>query len=167
MRAPPGGIRTSEREALWLGRGLVAVFGDDLLADRGGSPRGTFPSGITLIDTDSWTARVLERRASRARVAAGMLLVYTSEMSTTRRGVGLRVYSRDGRRLVSHLLGTQALNVEAAGRYAYAYRSDGGSRALHIVRARSGRLIRTVTPPPRGYDIELLSSPLGSGGLFP
>ena len=155
-RAPPGRVLFTYRDALWLGRGLVAVSGTDQLNRPIGAlgVGETFPAGVHLIDTRDWSTRTVQGRAGRALRAAGRLLVYTPDLPTP--GVGLRVYSLDGRRLVSHLLGTQGLDVELAGDRAYAYRGTGRSRALHVLRARSGTLIRTVAPPPRGYEIDIL-----------
>ena len=146
--APPRPRRArgfKSREALWLGKGLVAVFGDD-------SP--STPAGVRIVDTSTWTARTVDARAGRATFTAGRLLVYSS--SVRARGVGLRVYSRDGRRLISHVLANQSLDVEVAGARAYAYRTSGRRRALHIVEARSGQIVRTTRPPPREHEVDIL-----------
>lgn len=83
-RGPRGRRLTSAREALWLGRGLVAVFGEDHVSGPGGRLRGgaTFPAGVHVIDTETWTARTVESRAARTRLAAGRLLVHTWDVST-------------------------------------------------------------------------------------
>ena len=87
-RAPPGRARTSHRDALWLGRGLVAVSGSDYVSGPDGSFRGSesFPAGVHLVDTGDWSARTVEPRAGRALLAGGRLL-------STR-----RTYSGRGRR---------------------------------------------------------------------
>jgi hypothetical protein len=131
-RSPPA-RRTSARDVLWLGNGLMAVSGDNA-AGR--------PAGVHVVDTKTWTARTVEARAGRALLAAGRLLVHTPEAFRSRApGVGLRVYSRDGRRLVGHLLGSQTMDVEVAGGRAYAYRAGGRRRSLHVIRARTGRIV--------------------------
>ena len=141
-----GGFKS--RDALWLGKGLMAVSGFD---SRGG------PAGVHIVDTSTWSARTVDRRAGQAKLTAGRLLVYNSDRFTPRaRRVGLRVYSRDGRRLISHLLANQPLDVEIAGARAYAYRTAGRRRVLHVVDARSGRIIRTTRPPPREHEVDLL-----------
>jgi hypothetical protein len=158
LRRPPRGRELlSHREALWLGHGLVAVFGDDQVRGPGGRLHGTrtFAAGVHVIDTRSWTARTVAQGGAGARVAAGRLLVYTSYVSAAP-GVGLRVYTRDGSQLVSHLLGNQVLDVEVAGARAYAYRRSGRSRALHVVHARSGKLIRRASPPRAGLEVDIL-----------
>jgi len=160
-RVPARGIRARVRCALWLGRGLVAVFGEDLVSDRGAAARGVkeFPAGVRVIDTERWTTRTVQRRAKRARLGAGRLLVYTRSPSALQpAGVGLRVYTRGGRRLFAHRFGNKTLDVQVAGGYAYAL----SSRALRIVRVRSGRVLRESGRPPSG-ETRILSSRLGSG----
>jgi hypothetical protein len=142
------------REAVWLGDGRLAVSGDP-------------NAGVTVIDTSTWTARTVGAGATSARLAGGRLLVYSEPGVRPRsRGVGLRVYTRDGRRLLRHLFGDRHLEVEVLGANVAVFRPDAfRASATEIVRARTGALVRTVARPPRGYEPSILSSPLGSGGL--
>jgi hypothetical protein len=151
LPTPHGGQR---REALWLGHGRLAVSGDPT-------------AGVTVIDTSTWTARTVAPGATSARLAGGRLLVYSEPGFRPRsRGVGLRMYTRDGRRLVRHLFGDRKLEVEVLGEDVAVFRPDDfRARATEIVRARTGALVRTVARPPRGYEVSILSSPLGSGEL--
>jgi hypothetical protein len=137
---------TGRLEALWLGRGKFAVT----------DVRG----GVQVIDTRTWKARTVSRRATSARLAAGRLLVW----SETER-VGLDVFTRDGRRLVRHTLGKRELTVEVVGRNAYAFGPFGRRGRAWTVRARTGKLIRSTAPPPRGHELDVLSSPIGSAGV--
>jgi hypothetical protein len=137
---------TGRLEALWLGRGLLAV------ADLRG--------GVHVIDTRTWRARTVSRRATSARLAAGRLLAW----SETER-VGLDVYTRNGRKRVAHVLGARELTVEVAGRNAYAFPPFARRGDAWIVRARSGKLVGSSAPPPRGYELDVLRSPIGSAGL--
>ena len=99
----------------------------------------------------------MHRRAGQAEITAGRQLVYSSDAFTPRaRRVGLRIYTRDGSRLISHLFANQTLDVEVADAGAYAYRIGGRRRALHVVDARSGRIVRTTRPPPREHDLDIL-----------
>ncbi len=140
-------------EALWLGDGRLAVSGDP-------------NAGVTVIDTSTWTTRTVAPGATSARLAGGRLLVYSQAFRPRSRGIGLRVYTRDGRRLVRHLFGDRHLQVEVLGANVAVFRPyDSRTRATEIVRARTGALLRTVASPPRGYGVTILSSPLGSGGL--
>ena len=139
-------------EARWLGHGRLAVSGDP-------------NAGVTVIDTSTWTARTVAPGATSARLAGGRLLVY-SEPAFRSRGVGLRVYTRDGRRLVRHLFGDQHMEVEVLRADVAVFRPhEFRAPATEIVRARTGTLLRTVARPPRRYEVSILSSPLGSGEL--
>jgi hypothetical protein len=148
--ARPG---TGSTEALWLGRGLLGA-----VSERG---------GMQVIDTGTWSAHTVSRRATRARRAAGRLLLWSDgRLGGRRAGVGLRVHTRDGRRLVRHLFGERELAVEVAGPNAFVFRPTAShSRAVQVVRVSTGELVRSVAPPPRGYEAQILSAPLGSGGL--
>ncbi len=142
------------REALWLGDGLVAVWG------------GSAP-GVRVLDTGRWTVRTVSRAATTARRAAGRLIVY-SEPGLGRRGagVGLRVYTRDGTGLVRHRFGERKLGVEVAGDRAFVSGRDArGRRAAWLVDVRSGELIRRLGPPRRSYGVQILGARLGSGAL--
>ena len=144
--------RTGSTEALWLGRGLLGA-----VSERG---------GVQVIDTSSWSARTISLRATRARLAAGRLLLWSDgELGPRRAGVGLRVHTRDGRRLVRHLFGERKLAVEVAGPNAFVLPPwSRRSRATQVVRVRTGGVVGSAASPPRGYDAQILSAPLGSGG---
>jgi hypothetical protein len=75
------------------------------------------------------------------------------------------VYTRNGRKRVAHVLGARELTVEVAGRNAYAFPPFARRGDAWIVRARSGKLVGSSAPPPRGYELDVLSSPIGSAGL--
>lgn len=142
------------REALWLGGGLMAVSSES-------------GAGVHVVDTRTWSVRTVSRRATSARRAGGRLLVY-SDVRAGRRGsgIGLRVYTRDGSRVLRHLFGTRRLSVEVAGGRAFvAGRDARGRPAAWVVDTRSGALIRRLAPPRPAYDVRILGSRLGSGAL--
>jgi hypothetical protein len=145
---------TRSREALWLGRGLLALWGGS-------------GAGAHVVDTRTWSVRTVSRAATGVRRAAGRLLVYSDRrVGRAGRGIGLRVFTRDGARLVQHLFGTRKLSMEVAGGRAYVAGPDArGRRTAWIVDARSGERIRTLAPPRRAYDVRILGSRLGSGAL--
>ncbi|HEY3182277.1 MAG TPA: hypothetical protein VGJ77_05520 [Gaiellaceae bacterium] len=61
------------RVAYWLGDGLLAVSGADYaIADK---QTTITPFGLHVIDTRTWTIRTIDREASWAQYAAGVLLV--------------------------------------------------------------------------------------------
>jgi hypothetical protein len=64
------------------------------------------------------------------------------------------------------LFGDRQLEVEVVGEGVAVFRAhEFRARVTEIVRARTGALLRTVARPPRGYEVSVLSSPLGSGEL--
>jgi hypothetical protein len=145
------------RYAEWVGRGRVAVFGEDVVSGGGARTREV-PAGVHSVDTETWATRTLQPRANRARLAASRLLAYTTRPSAVRpAGVGLRIYTRAGRQS-AHLFGDETMDVQSDGGTAYALTPA----ALRIVRVRSGRAVRNTgaspSPKPR-----ILSSRLGSG----
>jgi len=169
-RGAAQGARASIRSADWLGRGLVAVSGSDWVRDRA-APFGSrpIPAGVKVIDTEAWSARTVNRRATGAARAAGRLLTWTSSALPSR-GVGLRIYSRSGRRLLAHRFGDETLSVQVVGGYAYvlgaADRRDRRGRRLQelrVVRVRSGRVVHRADRPAAA-SVLLFSCRLGSGG---
>ena len=140
----------SERRALWLGRGRIAVFGRDWVAS-GRRGLESVPSGATVVSTDTWTEQQIARRASAARIAAGRLLVYTPTAAPNEPGAGLGIHTLAGRPL-HHLFARRTLDVEVAGRYAYAI----GEHALRVVDVRSGQVVHETTRPAGIAELDLL-----------
>lgn len=90
------------REARWLGGGTIAVSGSDysLVRKDGQELMVQAPVGLTLVDTRSWTARVLDREASGFAVASGLVIAQGGRWdSALDRGLGpgLRAFDLDGR----------------------------------------------------------------------
>lgn len=80
------------RTARWLGNGLLAVSGSDGQATvrDGRIERQTWtPAGLELIDTQTWSVRLVNERASGFLFAEGMLLASGT-------GIGLVAYSPYG-----------------------------------------------------------------------
>jgi hypothetical protein len=117
------------RDALWLGRGGLAVTGSDNGEQR--------PAGLTLIDTRRWRARTIDKRTTDAVLVSGRLLA-TSFLNRPGTGRGLTRYSLDGSRK-DHLFGNDPIwGVQAIGRRALA----GGPRGFTLIDARTGRKLR-------------------------
>jgi hypothetical protein len=114
-----------ERNALWLGRGLLAITGLD-------HPRT--PAGLTLVDTRSWTARVIDARATDVARVGGTLLAY----AFLRRVHGLTGYSLDGSRRFRTFREDMVFGVQGLGRRALV----AGRGGIALIDARSGRRIR-------------------------
>jgi hypothetical protein len=96
----------SERSALWLGNGLLAVTGSDSVSRRtdGHPDGGTTPLGLRIVDTRTWTFRTLDPQVSSVRLAGDVLLAQGSTYGydgshTTETTTGLIAYSRAGREL--------------------------------------------------------------------
>jgi hypothetical protein len=140
------------REALWLGRGMLAVTGSD------SGPSGQAAAGLTLVDTRHWSARTIDPRASDTVLVAGRLLA--SSFLFDRRGQltggsGLTGYSLQGRRRF-HRYGSQPITgVQPLGRRALV----GARAAISLVDARSGRELRRF----RRFAMSLLNgdAPIG------
>jgi hypothetical protein len=130
-----------EREAVWLGRGLLAITGSDSHDTRdgpGGGVRGrTTPAGLTLVDTRRWRARMIDPRITDVALASGTLLA-SSFLDRARSGSGLTAYSLNGRRKY-HLFGSDPLFVQAIGRNALV---GGLRRGIALIEARTGRKLR-------------------------
>jgi hypothetical protein len=120
------------RDALWLGRGMLAVTGSD------SGPSGETAAGLTLVDTRRWSVRTIDRRASDAALVAGRLLASSflfDRRGRTTAGSGLTGYSLDGSRRF-HRYGSQPITgVQPLGRRALV----GARAAISLVDARSGR----------------------------
>jgi hypothetical protein len=149
------------RQALWLGHGLLAVTGTDThasLAASGREAQWETPAGLKLIDTRRWSIRTLDTAATRAEFVSGTLLAFgfrwdsrTGKLS----GSGLTGYALDGSRTF-HRYGDDPISgMEPLG----ARILVGGAAGSRIFRrgalldARTGRELRRVR-----FDIQLLAS---------
>jgi hypothetical protein len=132
-----------QRQAAWLGHGIVAVAGEDHRNEVGpaGLVQTTTPAGLRLVDTRTWSVRTLDE-AAVSFTRSGGLLVGTSF------GPGrLSVYEADGR-LLSRSMLPPASGLQIAG--ARAYVTLGNEYRRHRVRVvdlRSGATLRTVRVP--------------------
>jgi hypothetical protein len=141
-----------EREALWLGRGLLAVTGSDLKSSADRRELRETPAGLTLVDTRRWRARTIDPRTTDAALVSGTLLAssffFDSSRQTTS-GSGLTGYSADGRRKF-HLYGNAPITgVQPVGSKALVGAQDG----IALIDARTGRQLRRY---PR-FTLSLLS----------
>ena len=92
------------RSARWLGGGLVALTGVDASSwkDRDSRRQWRYtPAGLTLVDTNTWQARQIDRGASQVSFVDGLLLVTGGSFDSTGRGatsMGLAAYDLGGTR---------------------------------------------------------------------
>jgi hypothetical protein len=135
----------SARSAIWLGDGLLAVSGFDDHASfdqEGNQAQMSAPAGVSLVETQTWSRRMLQREATAASVAGDLLLVYGSRWNSETgvfEGAGLSAFDRAGERRF-RLFGTQPFgDVQVAGRRAYVSFAD--SCGGQIVDLGSGRAL--------------------------
>jgi hypothetical protein len=124
----PDATTAAVRDALWLGRGRLAVTGLD----------GERPAGLTLVDTRTWSARTIDRRVTDATVAGRTLVAYSFVESGRRAaGSGVTGYSLDGKRRF-HRYGDRMI----AGVQAFGHRVLVAGPTVALLDARSGAVVR-------------------------
>ena len=123
-----------ERDALWLGRGRLAITGSDTAETAGGPSRET-PAGLTLVDTRRWLAREVDARTTDVALVSGTLLAscYLCES----RG-GLSGFSVTGERRFHLFRRAEIMGVQPLGRRALV----AGRQRISLIDARSGRTLR-------------------------
>lgn len=151
------------RQALWLGRGLLAVTGFDGhagLDPRGGQAEWATPAGLKLIDTRTWSVRTLDAHVTNAVLASGTLFAFGilwDSRSQRLTGSGLTGYNRDGSRRF-HLYGDDP--ISAAQPLLGSRILVGGSAGSRLFRRGAGALLDTRTGHELrriGFNIELLA----------
>ena len=120
-------VNGPERNATWLGNGLIAVTGSDAHSVVGTKDGQSFehvwwtPAGLTLVDTKDWSSRLIDPNATSVEVANGLLLAtawtYDSAVSAAT-GIGLAAYSLDGTPRF-HLLAGPVASIQAGAGMAY------------------------------------------------
>jgi hypothetical protein len=144
-----GPLLGSMRRALWLGNGVVAVFGtdDEGTIDAAGRPQLTeTPSGLQLVNTHDWSVRTLDPGADAAEVAQGALLttgmVWRSDTQTLT-GTGLTIFGADGA-VRAHLFGSRPLIFQTVGPWALVPFAPPATTGYDVVDVRSGRVVTTI-----------------------
>jgi hypothetical protein len=137
-----GPVVGSHRTARWLGGGFLAITGED--------GRLTGPdrveakvAGVTLVDTRSWEARTLVERANGIAFGAGTLVASLYDPFDRRAGIGLRGWSRDGRKRFD-LFGGQQVGLMGTLDDRAFVDAIGGT---HVVRLATGRAALSSRPP--------------------
>ena len=138
------------RDAVWLGNGLLAVTGENdnaWLDSNNKYQESVQPAGLTIIDTRTWTGRLIDPEASGVTFAGGLLIANGESWDTTTGssaskpiGAGLSAYTPAGV-LAFHLLGNAPVQqVFVTGGAAYAV----GPATTSVVKLPSGALLSTI-----------------------
>ena len=137
--AAKGVLRGAYREASWLGNGMLAVSGEDRR-----DPTLVRPFGLRLVDTATWSTRILNPLL-RWYVRAGPVLLGSDVLPApprrSRRATGLVAYTLDGRRLFTRFQGDERVGLWGAV-WPYAHLTIRGRRRKLVVDLRSGRTVR-------------------------
>lgn len=134
------------RDARWLGDGMIAVAGVDysLAASVNGQPRMVAaPAGVSLVDTRSWTTRILDDEASGFAVGPGLVVAQGGRWDSGQDrgyGPGLRAFGLDGRERWRHRPG-ELLWMDPAGPLGYIQFRDLRTEVVDLV---SGSVLATV-----------------------
>ncbi|MGH2451905.1 MAG: hypothetical protein ACRDGE_11695 [Candidatus Limnocylindria bacterium] len=133
----------SLRSAVWLGDGLLAVSGFDdhaSFGDEGNQTQTTEPAGVTLVDTRTWSRRMLEPDATEVSIAGELLLVWNWE-TVAFEGAGLSAFDRAGERRFRLFEREPLADVQVVGRRAYVTFDDSSSCQGRIVDLQAGRVL--------------------------
>jgi hypothetical protein len=124
-------IEGPQRDARWAGAGLVAVSGSDwsMNADKTVAARA---AGVRLVDTATWTTRVLDADASAFSLAPGLVLAYGGSWSGgTSTYTGVHAYALDGTLRWSLYEGGDVY-ARVVGALGYLERTVGTNRPRHL-----------------------------------
>jgi hypothetical protein len=144
------------RNARWLGDGMIAVSGMDYSVTRsaGGESRMVeSPAGVSLVDTRSWTTRILDDEASGFAVGAGLVVAQGGRWDHEEErghGPGLRTFGLDGRERWRHRPG-ELLWMDPAGAFGYIQFRD---RKTEVIDLGSGSVLATVRWNEKNATIE-------------
>jgi len=133
------------REARWLGDGVIAVSGMDysMAAGAQDEPDEATAAGLKLIDTRSWTSRMLSHEASSFVVAPGVVVTHGGSWSRREKrnyGPGLLAFGLDGRERWRLHPGTYQW-IEPAVSVGYVRTVEGRAEVVDL---ESGRVLRAL-----------------------
>jgi hypothetical protein len=131
------------REARWLGGDRLAISGTD--TEQGQMQ----PAGLLVMNTRSWSVRMIDRGATSFEVAGDVLLAVGGswDAATGRTtGIGLAAYGVDGGKQFQLLEGQQVWLAQVYGGRAYVGIA-GKDDALRIVDLATGSVVATRQQP--------------------
>jgi hypothetical protein len=143
-------IEGPQREAAWLGNGVIAVSGADYSTVTGANGEPDVhvqAAGLSLIDTTDWSIRTVDEGPSDFALFDSTLLAFgdTSWGDPTATGIGLAGYDLRGRELFQVLQGRRVGWLEASGDLAYVVLDD---RRRVVVDAVSGHILARARSRP-------------------
>jgi hypothetical protein len=143
------GLTGPVRQVLWLGGDTLALSGRDERLIRGRGNGFTFeqrPVGLHLVDTTTWTERIVARASGSVMPAED--LVVTAGVTDTARdgrsGAGLTVYDAAGTQLL-HTLGSAPLGLMAATGTRALVIEWGGRNRMLVVDLADGHVVRSMS----------------------
>jgi hypothetical protein len=151
------------RNARWLGDGMIAVSGVDysLAPNAGGEPQMVAaPAGVSLIDTRSWTSRMIDDEGSGFAVGAGLVVAQGGRWDSGEErgfGPGLRAFGLDGRERWRHRPG-EYLWMDPAGPLGYIQISDLSTEVVDLVSGSVRATVRWDVGNPTIQQPQLLAA---------
>jgi hypothetical protein len=140
-KGPLGGLRLHAE----LVDGFLAVAGEN----------GSKPAGLRVIDTESWTTRTIEPRATGFVFAGTSLVTFQGALydpDDPKGGIGLVGYTVDGRQLF-HLFGDRPIfSAPTVGGRAWVYAGDGSFKAVDTA---TGAIVAGLRPRTPEYFPQL------------
>lgn len=129
------------RTATWLPNRTIAVTGYDGHAGKdakGNVVESETPAGLSIVDTRSWSTRMVDPDTDTVAVSGGTIVAYSWLTAT-----GLRVYGLDGSARVRALTGPMQ-NVQVGGGVALASIADGKSWKVDAVDLSTGAALASI-----------------------
>ena len=158
-RLQKGSPEGSTRTVRWVQDGVLVLSGRDdhsSVDARGRVRYETRPAGVELVDTRSWSAKMVDPLGQGVSIGADALLVTPWTWDSTRQrylGNGATIYGLDGAKR-AHVLGKRQLYGLVVGRRAFL---GGLTASYSIVSTKTGKIVRTVR--------HMMAEPLVGGAL--
>jgi hypothetical protein len=112
-------VEGKDRQALWLGNGLVAVSGTDFPPiEAGQTDLVGKPAGLSLIDTDDWSVRRVDGQVSGVRLLGSRLFAYEAGCSSAPESFALVAYDLSGKQQF-RLCRDEGFDPQVVGDYLY------------------------------------------------
>jgi hypothetical protein len=145
-RLQKGSPEGSTRTVRWVQDGVLVVSGRDDHSSLDAEGRVQYephPVGVELVDTRSWSAKMVDPAAEGVAVGADALLVTPWTWDSKRQrylGNGATIYGLDGVKR-AHVLGKRQIYGIVVGRRAFLV---GNTSSYTIVSTETGKIVRTV-----------------------